>query len=137
MTGGVSNESGAPASFTPALGHHALTPLYDSAIALLTRVQIRRSRLNGVSTPNDLGRSALVGTSQSLPVRVIRRRRRGEDDAVDDFGPAEQLDQRSRRAGMARPRSATGPGSAAQRALADETSFWDDDGAGLHSIAGD
>lgn len=37
--------SGSIASFTPALGHHVLTPLYDPAVALLTREKAWRERL--------------------------------------------------------------------------------------------
>ena len=35
----------APQSFTPALGYHWLTPVYDTAIRVLTREATRRRRL--------------------------------------------------------------------------------------------
>lgn len=45
MTGAEKHETTAASGFTPALGHRALTPLYDAAIALLTRERLWRSAL--------------------------------------------------------------------------------------------
>lgn len=45
MTGAAKETTQAPAAFTPALGRRGLTPLYDAAIALLTRENVWRSAL--------------------------------------------------------------------------------------------
>ena len=45
MSARANNKIEAAASFTPALGHRLLTPLYDAAIALLTREPVWRSAL--------------------------------------------------------------------------------------------
>lgn len=57
--------------FTPALGHSALTPLYDFAIALLTRENIWRTDLLRELSPSENDRILDVGCGTgSLAIRI-------------------------------------------------------------------
>lgn len=71
MSAGAKNRPEAAASFTPALGHRALTPLYDAAIALLTRETVWRSALVEAIALKDGERLLDVGCGTgSLIVRL-------------------------------------------------------------------
>ncbi|HEX8900652.1 class I SAM-dependent methyltransferase [Vitreimonas sp.] len=60
-------------SFTPALGHAALTPLYDSAIALMTREQRWRERLLQQISPHARDVIVDVGCGTGTLALMIKR----------------------------------------------------------------
>lgn len=60
-------------SFTPALGHASLTPLYDSAIALLTREQRWRKALLEQISPNSRDVIVDVGCGTGTLALMLKR----------------------------------------------------------------
>ena len=73
------NEIGAGSaqtSYTPALGHKALTPLYDGAIALATRERVWRDLLIGAIALKVGERLLDVGCGTGSLLMVWRERRR-------------------------------------------------------------
>lgn len=74
-------------SFTPALGDERLTPLYDSAIGLLTREQLWRSRLVTQIAPTSGDRILDVGCGTgSLAILLKRRAPNAEIIGLDPDG---------------------------------------------------
>ena len=90
------------AEFTPALGHSALTPLYDLAIRLLTREQRWRELLLEQIAPQD-GQAILdVGCGTGTFAIMLKRRAPGARIVGLDPDPAviQTAEAKARRAGV-------------------------------------
>jgi len=81
--------------FTPALGHAALTPLYDAAIALLTREGRWRRALVDQIAPSATDRILDVGCGTGSLVLLLKRR--APDSLVVGLDPDADVLERARR----------------------------------------
>ncbi|MBY0566037.1 MAG: class I SAM-dependent methyltransferase [Hyphomonadaceae bacterium] len=90
-------------SFTPALGHAALTPLYDSTIALLTREQRWRGALLRQISPR--ARDVIVDVGCGTGALALMIKQTAPDATVigldPDAGVLARAAKRAQRAGLA------------------------------------
>ncbi len=90
--GGFMTRPASPAEFTPALGHHSLTGLYDAAIALMTRERVWRSALLAQLAPREGETIVDVGCGTGTLVTLIKAAAPGADVIGIDPDP-EVLDR--------------------------------------------
>lgn len=85
--------------FTPALGHHGLTGLYDAVIALMTRERVWRSALVDQLTPREGETIVDVGCGTGTLATLIKAAAPGADVIGIDPDP-EVLDRARSKAGI-------------------------------------